>query len=179
MTKMVTLVPSSKPQLFFRILQVQKQYCPNFDSLIVRVIMPNIISDLMHPKIFALDIDGTITDTKGGRVDLDLAKKFVTQNNLPVELSDSHYAFHINSKGINKAKGLQEVMDMFSVTKDDVISIGDSETDVPLFKATALSVALGNAAEDVKSQATMTVAGNAGDGVIEALEYIELQLSRE
>jgi len=239
--------------------------------------MPNIISDLMRPKIFAIDIDGTITDTKGGRVDLDalaalrymeklghkvifvtgrssvevyvlsvfggttrisvgenggavtygpsehkllgnkedcmkvleflkkeipqievknvfprmtevvlernfditLAKKIVTQNNLPVELSDSQYAFHINSKGINKARGLQEVMDMFSATKDDVISIGDSETDVPMFKATALSVALGNAAEDVKSQATMTVAGNAGDGVIEALEYIELQLSRE
>ena len=68
---------------------------------------------------------------------------------------------------------------MFSATKDDVISIGNSVTDVPLFKATGLSVALGNAAEDVKSQAIMTVAGNAGDGVIEALEYIELQLSRE
>jgi len=25
----------------------------------------------MRPKIFAIDIDGTITDTKGGRVDLD------------------------------------------------------------------------------------------------------------
>jgi phosphoglycolate phosphatase (TIGR01487 family) len=239
--------------------------------------MPNIISDLMHPKIFAVDIDGTITDTKGGRVDLDalaalrymeklghkvifvtgrssveayvlsvfggttrisvgenggavtygpsehkllgkkedcmkafeflktkipqiemknvfprmtevvlernfdigLAKKIVAQNNLPVELSDSQYAFHINSKGINKARGLEEVMNMFSATKDDVISIGDSETDVPLFKATGLSIAIGNASEDVKSQASMTVTGNAGDGVIEALEYVELKLSRE
>jgi len=111
--------------------------------------------------------------------DLDLAKKFVAQNNLPVELSDSQYAFHVNSKGINKARGFEEVMNMFSATKDDIISIGDSETDVPLFKATGLSIALGNAAEDVKSHATMTVAGNAGDGVIEALEYIELKFSRE
>jgi len=110
--------------------------------------------------------------------DLDLAKKFVAQNNLPVELSDSQYAFHVNSKGINKARGFEEVMNMFSATKDDIISIGDSETDVPLFKATGLSIALGNAAEDVKSHATMTVAGNAGDGVIEALEYVELKFSR-
>ncbi len=94
-----------------------------------------------------------------------------------MDLSDSQYAFHINSKGINKAKGLEEVMKMFSAKKDDIISIGDSETDIPLFKATGLSIALGNAGKDVKSQATMVVAGNAGDGVIEALEYVELKLS--
>ncbi len=111
--------------------------------------------------------------------DINLARKLVTQNNLPVELSDSQYAYHINSKGINKARGLVEVMNMFSATKDDVIAIGDSETDVPLFQATGFSVALGNAADDVKSQATITVQENSGDGVIEALEYIELKLSKE
>jgi phosphoglycolate phosphatase len=109
--------------------------------------------------------------------DLKVAKNLVSQHNLSVDLSDSQYAFHINSKGINKAKGLEEVMKMFSAKKDDIISIGDSETDVPLFKATGLSIALGNAAKDVKSQATIVVAGNAGDGVIEALEYVELKLS--
>lgn len=109
--------------------------------------------------------------------DLNVAKNLISQEKLPVDLSDSQYAFHINSKGINKAKGLEEVMKMFSAKKDDIISIGDSETDIPLFKATGLSIALGNAAKDVKSQATMVVAGNAGDGVIEALEYVELKLS--
>ncbi len=111
--------------------------------------------------------------------DLNLAKKLVSLHDLPVDLSDSQYAFHINSKGINKARGLEEVMKMFSAKKDDIISIGDSETDIPLFKATGLSIALGNAAKEVKSQATVAVKGNAGDGVIEALEYIELKLNRE
>ena len=110
--------------------------------------------------------------------DLDVAKKIVNENNLPVQLSDSLYAFHINSRGINKARGLSEVMKMLSVSNEDVISIGDSETDVPLFKMAGFSIALGNSAENVKSCATMSVSGKAGDGVIEALEHVTLKLSK-
>ena len=110
--------------------------------------------------------------------DIDDAKKIVNENNLPVELSDSMYAFHINSSGINKARGFSEVMKMLSVSNEDIISIGDSETDVPLFKMAGFSIALGNSAENVKSCATMSVSGKAGDGVIEALEYVSLKVSR-
>jgi len=110
--------------------------------------------------------------------DLDVAKKIVNENNMPVELSDSLYAFHINSRGINKARGFSEVMTMLSVSNEDVISIGDSETDVPLFKMAGFSIALGNSAENVKSNATMSVSGKAGDGVIEALEHVTLKLSK-
>ena len=110
--------------------------------------------------------------------DIELAKRIIAENNMPVEMSDSQYAFHINSRGINKANGFSEVMKMLSVSADDVIAIGDSETDVPLFKLAGLSIALGNAAENVKSQATMDVSGKAGDGVIEALEHIALKLAK-
>ena len=110
--------------------------------------------------------------------DLGIAKKIIIENNMPVELSDSQYAFHINSKGINKARGFAEVIKTLSVSYEDVISIGDSETDVPLFKIAGFSIALGNAAESVKSQATMSVLGKAGDGVIQALEQMTLKLSK-
>jgi phosphoglycolate phosphatase len=108
--------------------------------------------------------------------DVNLGKKILTENNFNVQLSDSMYAYHINSKGVNKANGFLEVMEMFSATKQDVIAIGDSETDVPLFGLADVSVALGNATDDVKSHATITVQGHAGDGIIEALEKIELKL---
>lgn len=110
--------------------------------------------------------------------DIEIAKKIAVEHNLPVELSDSQYAFHINSKGINKATGLSEVVKMLSASTDDVIAIGDSETDVPLFNISRFSIALGNAAESVKSQATMSVSGKSGDGVIEALEQISLKLTQ-
>jgi len=109
--------------------------------------------------------------------DLDLARKVVFENNLNVELSDSQYAFHINSLGINKGTGFSKIMDKLSIQRDDVIAIGDSATDIPLFKVAKTSVALGNASEQVKSKATMIVSANAGDGVLEALDKLAPKLS--
>ncbi|OLE44020.1 MAG: phosphoglycolate phosphatase [Thaumarchaeota archaeon 13_1_20CM_2_39_11] len=111
--------------------------------------------------------------------DINLGKKILEENNLDAQLSDSQYAYHINSKGINKANGFLEVMRMFSAKKEDVIAIGDSETDIPLFKMAGMSVALGNASEEVRQYAMISVPGHAGDGVIEALETIQLKLLAE
>src|SRR5256712_147541 len=111
--------------------------------------------------------------------DINLGKKILEENNLDAQLSDSQYAYHINSKGINKANGFLEVMRMFSAKKEDVIAIGDSETDIPLFRMAGMSVALGNASEEVRPYAMISVLGHAGDGVIEALEMIQLKLLAE
>lgn len=109
--------------------------------------------------------------------DLDLARKILSENELDVELSDSLYAYHINSAGIDKGRGFSEIMKKLSILRDDVIAIGDSATDVPLFRVAKTSVALGNASDDVKSEATMSVSSNAGDGVLEALDKLAPKLS--
>ena len=109
--------------------------------------------------------------------DLDLARKIIYENNIDVELSDSQYAYHINSSGIDKGSGFSKIMDKLSISRDDVIAIGDSATDVPLFRVAKISIALGNASEQVKSEATMTVSANAGDGVLEALDKLAPILS--
>lgn len=109
--------------------------------------------------------------------DIEEAKKLVINNNLNVDLADSQYAFHINSKGINKARGFQKVMKMLSISQNDVIAIGDSETDIPLFKIAETSVALGNSADFVKAEAKIVVSGKAGDGLIEAMDKLAPKLS--
>jgi hypothetical protein len=109
--------------------------------------------------------------------DLDLARKIISENNIDVELSDSQYAYHINSSGIDKGSGFSKIMNKLSILRDDVIAIGDSATDVPLFRVAKTSVALGNASEQVKSEATMIVSANAGDGVLEALDKLAPTLS--
>lgn len=68
--------------------------------------------------------------------DLDLAGKTVSENSLGVELSDIQYAYHINSSGIDKGTGFSKIMKKLSILRDDVIVIGDSATDIPLFKVT-------------------------------------------
>jgi len=109
--------------------------------------------------------------------DLDLARKLLLEKNISVELSDSQYAYHINSPGIDKGTGFTKIMEKLSISRDDVIAIGDSATDIPLFKVAKTSIALGNASDLVKSAASMVVSANAGDGVLEALDKLAPKLS--
>ena len=109
--------------------------------------------------------------------DMNNARKILFENNIDVELSDSQYAIHINSKGIDKGTGFTELMKKLNILQDDVIAIGDSATDIPLFKVAKTSIALGNASNAVKSEATMTVSGCSGDGVLEALDKLAPKLS--
>lgn len=110
--------------------------------------------------------------------DLDLARRLMESQKIDVSLSDSQYAFHINSSGVDKGTGFKEIMKKLSIQPNDVIAIGDSATDIPLFKIAKTSIALGNASEFVKSEATMTMSAKAGDGVIEALDTLAPTLSR-
>ena len=144
-----------------------KQECINaFEFLKTKI--PETIEKPVFPRMTEVVLERNF--------DILLGKKILSENNFNVQLSDSMYAYHINSNGVNKANGFLEVMKMFSATKQDVVAIGDSETDVPLFKLAGMSVAMGNASEEVKSHATIAVQGHEGDGVIEALEKIELKL---
>ena len=109
--------------------------------------------------------------------DINDARKILSQNNINVELSDSQYAIHINSQGIDKGTGFTDLMKKFNILKDDVIAIGDSATDIPLFKVAKTSIALGNASDAVRSEATLTVSGCSGDGVLEAIDKLAPKLS--
>lgn len=136
---------------------------------VIKSNIDNVKEKLVFPRMTEVVLERTF--------DLDLARKLLSENNIDVELSDSQYAFHINSHGVDKGTGFSKIMKKFSILRDDVIAIGDSATDVPLFKVAKTSVALGNASEIVKSEATMTVSGNAGDGVLEALDKLAPKLS--
>lgn len=145
------------------ILLGNKEKCQEAFSVIQSEI-PNVIEKPVFPRMTEVVLERTC--------DLNQAKKLISDKNLDVCLSDSMYAFHINSSGINKGRGFEEVMKKLSIEKDDVIAIGDSETDLPMFKIAKTSIALGNSSEFVKSQASMTVTGKSGDGVIEAIDKL-------
>lgn len=107
--------------------------------------------------------------------DLGMAREIIQRNKLKVTLSDSLYAFHINSENINKRAGLEYIMKEYSIRRSDVIAIGDSETDIHMFEAAGTSIALGNASSAVQDRADITVKQKSGDGVIEALDMLSLE----
>jgi phosphoglycolate phosphatase (TIGR01487 family) len=105
---------------------------------------------------------------------IELGKQILQDTNMGVELTDSKYSFHINNMGINKASGLAKALDILKIKPSETVTIGDSETDIPLFQFCAFSIALNHADEDVKSKANYVVSQNSGKGLVEALDYIAL-----
>ena len=87
--------------------------------------------------------------------DIEQAKKIIEQDNLNVSLTDSGYAYHINSKGIDKGSGFLEALKMLEVDVNDTIAIGDSETDVPLFNVVKNNIAVSNSTENLKKLAKL------------------------
>ena len=104
--------------------------------------------------------------------DLALAQKILDEHELPLYMSDSKYAFHINEKGVDKGYGLKEALAILKADPEQTIAIGDSETDIPMFAECAASIALGHSENTVKEKASYVVTQGAGTGLVEAIDYI-------
>jgi len=104
--------------------------------------------------------------------DIDNVQKIIDENNLNVVLTDSGYAYHINSKGVDKGSGFMEAIKMLEIDVNDTIAIGDSDTDVPLFKAVKNNIAVANSTENLKKLAKIVTTKKSGEGVLEGLDII-------
>ena len=104
--------------------------------------------------------------------DIEKAPKVIDDNNLNVVLTDSGYAYHINSKGVDKGSGFLEVVKMLDIDVNDTIAIGDSDTDEPLFKVVKNSIAVANSTENLKKSAKIVTTKQSGEGVLEGLDII-------
>lgn len=106
--------------------------------------------------------------------DINKGKKILKDHNVELDLYDSKYSFHINNRGINKATGLAKALDILKIHPSETVTIGDSETDIPLFDFCGFSIALNHSDRNVKAKANYVVSGNEGKGLVEALDYIAL-----
>lgn len=104
--------------------------------------------------------------------DLERASQILKDAKLPVILTDSMYAYHLNHESINKSVGFKVVLDILDIKPEETVAIGDSATDVPLFGICGHSIALGNASDEVKARAKSSVRGTNGAGLTEALDYL-------
>jgi phosphoglycolate phosphatase (TIGR01487 family) len=89
-----------------------------------------------------------------------------------LKLWDSGFAYHILERSIDKGVGLKVAVDLMNVRVEDVVAVGDSENDIPMFRVVGFSIAVGDASEDVKRNASLTVNGSNGEGFAEAAKLI-------
>jgi Cof subfamily protein (haloacid dehalogenase superfamily) len=82
------------------------------------------------------------------------------------------YYLDITPPGCDKGTFVQTMARRLGIPTDAVATIGDMQNDLPMFRTSGLSFAMGNATDDVKKQATHVTASNEDDGFAKAMDLI-------
>lgn len=80
----------------------------------------------------------------------------------------------IGQIGINKGAAVARLASHLGVERSDLIAFGDARSDLPLFAACGTSVAMGNAPDAVKAEATMVTRHVDEDGLAQAFATLGL-----
>jgi Cof subfamily protein (haloacid dehalogenase superfamily) len=82
------------------------------------------------------------------------------------------YYLDITPPGQNKGTFVQTMANRLGIATDAVATIGDMQNDLAMFKVSGLSIAMGNATDDVKQQASQVTKSNEDEGFAGAVEMI-------
>jgi Cof subfamily protein (haloacid dehalogenase superfamily) len=85
--------------------------------------------------------------------------------------SQSYY-LDVTPPGCDKGTFVQAVAKRLGISTDAVASIGDMQNDLAMFKKSGMSIAMGNATDDVKKAATHVTASNEEEGFAKAIDMI-------
>ena len=102
---------------------------------------------------------------------LDIANESKRFKNPDLKPSKRYYC-DVASDKVSKGHAVKAVCEYFGFTADEIITIGDGENDVSMFKQTPNSVAMGNALPMIKEKASFVTTSNDEDGVAKVLERL-------
>jgi Cof subfamily protein (haloacid dehalogenase superfamily) len=76
----------------------------------------------------------------------------------------------VGARGVNKGNGVRNLARIMGISPEEICVFGDFWNDVSMFEAAGISVAMGNADEEVKRRASLITKTNDEDGVAAAIE---------
>jgi Cof subfamily protein (haloacid dehalogenase superfamily) len=82
------------------------------------------------------------------------------------------YYLDVTPPGHDKGTFVEAVAKRLGVPGAEVATIGDMQNDLPMFAKSGMSVAMGNASDDVKRHATYVTASNEDEGFAKAIEMV-------
>jgi Cof subfamily protein (haloacid dehalogenase superfamily) len=85
--------------------------------------------------------------------------------------SQSYY-LDITPPGRDKGTFVEGMARRLDIPTDAIATIGDMQNDLAMFKKSGLSIAMGNATDDVKKQASHVTGSNEEEGFASAIEFI-------
>ena len=89
-----------------------------------------------------------------------------------VFLRYSEDGYDVVQRGMNKAVGLQELLDQLGFTCNEVAAFGDNYNDIETLKLAGTAVAMGNAVDEVKQLADYVTSSTDRDGIARALIHL-------
>lgn len=127
-------------------------------------------------------LEGTrITKILFQNTDMDYLRKLeeemrpITEGSVSTSFSSGRY-LELNHTGVDKGIGLRELANHLGIDMKDTIAIGDNFNDMAMLKEAGLSIAVANAAEEIKQICDyVTTADNNEGAVAEAIEKFILQ----
>jgi Cof subfamily protein (haloacid dehalogenase superfamily) len=146
----------------------QGEYVPN-EQRTIRA-DPTIVMDFSPYLSAACKIVGSSADAALlQRCEIEMQKILGAQ--ATAARSQSYY-LDITPPGCDKGTFVQAMARRLGISTDAVASIGDMQNDLAMFKKSGLSIAMGNATDDVKKVATHVTTSNENEGFAGAIEMI-------
>ncbi|MBV8428304.1 MAG: HAD family phosphatase [Hyphomicrobiales bacterium] len=85
------------------------------------------------------------------------------------------YYLDVTHPQANKGTVVTTLSSLWGVPTEEIATIGDMPNDVLMFKKSGLSIAMGNASDEVKRQATVVTASNEQEGFAKAMRNFVLK----
>jgi Cof subfamily protein (haloacid dehalogenase superfamily) len=121
-----------------------------------------------NPRIAAIQGSKLVAEIKQS-----LYPKWQDQVNLYDSIGPSgKIVITITAKAANKGEALRSACSHLDIDLKDVISFGDAENDIEMFKITGASVAMGQAEDFIKEAATVTTLSNEEHGVAATIHQL-------
>lgn len=93
---------------------------------------------------------------------------------LYVNPDGSHQSLGVFASSANKGTALNLVIEQLGVTREQVVTIGDNFNDLPMFACGNVSVAMANAPEAVRREASLIAPSNDDEGIAWALKQLQI-----
>ena len=74
------------------------------------------------------------------------------------------------NKSVSKTSAIQQLINLYNIEKDEVVSVGDNFNDIDMIKFAGIGVAMGNAPDEVKKISDYVTLSNDKDGVANVIK---------
>jgi Cof subfamily protein (haloacid dehalogenase superfamily) len=142
--------------------------------------VPHEQNTIQHDPVYADDFTPYITRAckiVGASADPELLARCETAmqqalGHTALAVRSQTYYLDITPPGVNKGTFVEAMARRLGISSASVATIGDMQNDLAMFKSSGVSIAMGNATDDVKRQATHVTKSNEDEGFAGAVEMI-------